>query len=50
MNDFFGYSVSNAGDVNGDGFDDVIVDPPVQLIRERHTFTWEAVFLTSFLM
>lgn len=26
--DSLGYSVSNAGDVNGDGFDDVIISSP----------------------
>ncbi len=29
INDFSGHSVSDAGDINGDGFDDLIINAPV---------------------
>jgi hypothetical protein len=39
INNYFGTSVSGAGDINGDGYPDVIIGPTV------HTSTGEHIFL-----
>jgi len=44
-NDEAGYSVSDAGDVNGDGFDDVIVGAPARYSHEEGVLAGEAYVL-----
>ncbi len=43
-NELFGFSVSSAGDVNGDGFDDVIVGAPQNYYGSRSTGESYVVF------